>query len=121
MTLHNKTIGKIGEDIALHYLLDKGYTLLKQNYTSHWGEVDLIMQKENKVVFIEVKTKVGNLKGKPYDAVTPAKLHHLQRPIQYFLLDRKYKDFKYALDIISITLNTQLVKEDLKHFENIEF
>jgi putative endonuclease len=121
MSLHNKNIGRIGEEMARHYLQDHGYILLKQNFTTHWGELDLIMQKENKIIFVEVKTKIGDIRGKPYDAITPAKLFHLKRPIQYFLMDKKYKDFKYALDVISVTLNSQLLKENLQHFQNIEF
>ena len=121
MSLHNKNIGKIGEDMALHYLLSKGYILLKQNYTSRWGELDLIMQKDNKLIFVEVKTKIGNLMGKPHEAITLSKLFHLKRPIQFFLMDRKYKDFKYALDVVSVTLDAQLQQQNIQHFENIEF
>lgn len=121
MSLHNKNIGKIGEEIALQYLLQKGYILLKQNFTTHWGELDLILKKGNTVVFVEVKTRVGALKGKPYEAVNIQKLSHLKRPIQFFLLDKQYKDYKYSLDVISITLNAQLLQEDFKHFQNVDF
>lgn len=120
MSLHRQHIGKIGEATACDYLLTQGYSLIQQNYHSKWGELDIICQKDKTIIFVEVKTKVGTLKGKPYEAITASKLSHLKRPIQYFLLDIKYKDFKYRLDVISIVLDTQNQVEELKHFENVE-
>ena len=57
-----KIIGDLGEDIALKYLENLGYTLIERNYRGKQtrGEIDLVMTKGVVIVFIEVKsTKTG--------------------------------------------------------------
>lgn len=120
MSLQNKNIGRLGEDIASKFLLKKGYQIREKNFTSHWGELDLVVQKKDKIIFVEVKTRVGDAKGKPYESVNFYKLRGLKRAIQYYLLKNKLKDYKLALDLISIILNPDLSVKELKYFENIE-
>lgn len=47
--------GKIGEDAAVEYFKAKGYRLLARNYRSRYGEIDIICEKQNSVVFAEIK------------------------------------------------------------------
>lgn len=54
-------LGKEGEAAALGFLVDKGYSLLHKNWTHNKSEIDLVVKKENKVVFVEVKTRKNNL------------------------------------------------------------
>jgi putative endonuclease len=55
----NKRIGDRGEEIALRYLLRKGYSLVERNYRTRYGELDLILRHENTLVFVEVKLRRG--------------------------------------------------------------
>lgn len=119
MGKYKKDIGQKGEVEAIIYLQKKGYQILERNYYSRWGEIDVIAKKNAKITFIEVKTRVGTLKGKPYEAVNLRKISHLLRPIQYFLLQNDYKKYKLSLDVISIVLNADLTIKELKHFENV--
>jgi len=56
----NKTekqkIGDLGEGIACDYLKAKGHQIIERNYWKPWGEIDIIVEKEGVVGFIEVKT-----------------------------------------------------------------
>ena len=117
--MSNITTGRLGEQIAKDYLLEKGYQILEQNYHSHWGEIDLIVKKGDKISFIEVKTKVGTAKGQPYESFTPRKKHNLMRPIQYYLLQNNLKSYKLSLDVISILLEEDKSIEKIIHFENV--
>lgn len=119
MTLINKSKGQTGENIALGYLVKKGYTILYHNYHCHWGEIDIIAKKNSTICFIEVKTRTSLNFGKPYEAVNYAKVKKLMRPIQYFLLQKNYKEYKLSLDVISIIVNFDGTVNKLKHFENI--
>ena len=119
MSRHNKDIGQTGEKEAVNYLLKKGYQVIEQNFHSHWGEIDIISQKNKTLVFIEVKTRMNNGFGKPYESVNSAKIKKLFRSIQYFLLKKDFKDYKLSLDVISIELNSNLSLKNLKHFENV--
>ncbi len=117
--MDNRNVGQSGEKIAANYLQKKGYKILHKNFHTHWGEIDIIAEKNNKLCFIEVKTRINTSYGQPYEAVTDRKVQHLMRPINYFLLQKKYKDYKLSLDVVSIILNANKTINEIKHFENI--
>ena len=116
-----KTIGRLGEKIALEYLKDKGYKLLEKNFYCHWGEIDLIFKKNDKIIFVEVKTRVGEKKGKPYEAINFYKIQDLKRAINYYLLKKNCFQSKLSLEVMSIILNPDLSLKEIKHFDQISF
>lgn len=118
MTLYRKNIGKTGEEIALKLLQDKDYKIIFKNFRSRYAEIDIIAQKKDLYIFVEVKTRVGDAKGKPYEAINPQKIHHIKRAVEYFLLLNKIKGYKLRIDVISIILDSQLLPVEIKHFEN---
>lgn len=117
---HNKKVGKIGESIARKFLLDQDFIILDMNVTSRWGEIDIVASKRNALHFIEVKTRIGLLKGKPYESVNYFKLKTLGRSIEYYLLKNKIKNTKLSLDVVSIVLDEDLSLNKLDYYENVE-
>ncbi len=117
MTFVTKNTGATGEKIALNYLLEKGYKILKKNFQTKFGEIDLIAEKNKTVHFIEVKTKTSSSYSEPYESVTKSKLNKIKTIMDYYIKLNKLQNNKVSLDIISITLNKQITK--LKIFENI--
>ena len=65
--------GKLGEDAACKYLKKQNYQILERNYRKRYGEIDIIAQKSNKLIFAEVKTRSGERYGTPSEAVTFSK------------------------------------------------
>lgn len=61
--------GKIGENAACQYLLEKGYLILATNYRVGHKEIDIIAQDNQRLVFVEVKTRRENSLIMPQDAV----------------------------------------------------
>lgn len=59
-------IGKLGEDMVAAYLKGEGYLITRRNYHSRYGEIDIVAEKDEYILFVEVKTRE---KGSP---VTPA-------------------------------------------------
>lgn len=113
-------IGSVGEKLAGNYLIQKGYTVIQKNYRTRYGEIDLIARKNNIIIFVEVKTRQTDSKGKPYASVTPRKLIHQRRAIQWFLSAApENKHCKLRFDIISIEMNFD-GNPIIEHFENIE-
>ncbi|HCM67859.1 MAG: hypothetical protein A3F26_03710 [Candidatus Ryanbacteria bacterium RIFCSPHIGHO2_12_FULL_47_12b] len=53
-----RRIGNIGEDIVAMFLVKQGYRILDRNYLKKWGEIDLILEIDNLIRFVEVKTQV---------------------------------------------------------------
>ncbi len=119
MTLYKKNLGKQGEDIAFQYLTDHDFTIIDRNFRSKFGEIDIIAQKGTIIYFIEVKTRANLDKGKPYEAVTPRKIHQLRKAATYFLLQHDYKKFKHTISVISILFENQNVYQ-LQFFESID-
>jgi putative endonuclease len=112
-------IGKLGEQIALDYLTSRGIQAVEKNYRTKFGEIDLIARQANKIIFIEVKTRVGIQKGKPYEAVTKRKYAHLKLAGQFYVLKKNLKEYKLSIHVVSIVLTQNFKVEEIKHFENV--
>lgn len=119
MTLQRKRLGTSGEGIASDFLLKNGFTIIQTNFTCKLGEIDIIAQKNQKLHFIEVKTRIGVDKGQPYEAVNFRKLHHIKNTIDYYLLKNNIKNSKLSIDVVSIVLSRDNSVERLNLYENI--
>lgn len=71
-------LGVWGETRAAEYLQRKGYRLLQRNYHSRYGEIDLILEDADYLVFAEVKLRKNERYGTPGEAVTPKKQEKLR-------------------------------------------
>ena len=100
---HHNTTGKLGEQMAVEYLLQKGFVILHQNWRhSHW-EVDVIASLNETLHFIEVKTRRTKKFGYPEDDVTKKKVTNLINASEEFLY--LYPEWKrIQFDILSINL-----------------
>jgi putative endonuclease len=100
---HHNTTGKLGEKMALEYLLQKGFVILHQNWRhGHW-EVDVVASLNNTLHFIEVKTRRTKQFGYPEDDVTKKKVTNLINASEEFLF--LYPEWKrIQFDILSINL-----------------
>jgi putative endonuclease len=67
------SLGKLGENLAVQHLLDSGYKILHRNWTSGRYEIDIIAEKAEFIVFVEVKTRTENYHLHPASAVTTPK------------------------------------------------
>lgn len=112
-------VGKIGENSACEYLQQKGYLIIERNYRSKGGEIDIIIQKANRIIFVEVKTRVGDSKGRPYESVNYYKLSHLKRAINFYLLQNPHKNSKLSIFVIGIILNEDYSIKELKCYEDV--
>jgi len=72
-------LGRRGEGIAARHLERSGLTILERNWRCTQGEIDLIAQDGDEVVFVEVKTRSSVAYGHPLEAITPVKLARLRR------------------------------------------
>jgi len=123
MSQHNE-VGKIGEDLAKKYLQEKGYKILEQNYRTRFAEIDLIAEKsegffgENKLVFIEVRTKVAENFGSPEDTINRKKLFKVLQNAKSYT---GFKNWQGAcrIDAVCIVLNRDMSVTRLTHHENI--
>jgi putative endonuclease len=104
MAEHND-LGKIGEDLALAFLTQKGFLLRERNYRFARAEIDLIMFHEDDLVFIEVKTRQTAEIGEPYLSVTKSKQKQLIKAAHAYILSKDL-DVNARFDVVSIVHNS---------------
>lgn len=81
--------GLSGEDAACQYLEQKGYQILRRNFRTYVGEIDIIASKGPTLSFIEVKTRSSEQFGKPREAVTFGKQKKIRRSAETYLVMTK--------------------------------
>ena len=106
----NQETGKLGEDIAAHYLRQNGYKILDRNFECRQGEIDIVAIDKKELVFIEVKTRTSNKFGFPSEAVNKIKQKHMLQTINYYLYIRNLSDEFIRIDIIEIYINNNIYK-----------
>ena len=99
-----KRFGNLGEKFAQRLIKAKGYKILTTNFRSKFGEIDIIAQKNDFLVFIEVKTRWSNKYGKPEEAVTSKKLWKIKKTAEYFLLRNPSLPKKLLIEVVAIEL-----------------
>ena len=113
-----KTIGNFGENEAEKFLRKNGYKILERNYTTKLGEIDIIVQKDNYICFVEVKTRSNENYGTPRDAVNYHKQKKIISVAKYYMLT-KNKDMFLRFDVIEVVVNKDKTKvEKIEHIED---
>ncbi len=79
------TLGNQAEKVALSYLEQQGLTLIKKNYQTRLGEIDLIMQDGKSIVFLEVRLRKNNIFGGASESITKAKQRKIAKFAEQFL------------------------------------
>lgn len=103
MQSKSKQSGDIAEMMALNYLEQQGLKLINKNFTSRFGEIDLIMQDNDTLTFIEVKKRTSGIDN-AVESITYAKQKKLILTAQYFLLKIK-KTVNCRFDVVAIDGN----------------
>jgi putative endonuclease len=106
MAEHNE-LGKLGEELAIDFLIKNGYTILETNWVFQKAEVDIIAKKDNILAIVEVKTRSSIDFGLPQDFVKPKKIQLLVKAVNEYVI-AKDLDIDVRFDIIAIQ------KEDKK-------
>jgi putative endonuclease len=99
-----KELGKRGEELALRFLKRSGYKIIERNYVCKLGEMDIIAQEKDTLVFVEVKTRTSTTFGPPQLAVNPTKQMQLSKVALHFLKEKKHEDGKARFDVVAIVL-----------------
>ncbi|WP_294348485.1 YraN family protein [Sphingobacterium sp.] len=101
MAKHLET-GNWGEQMAMEYLIEKGYKIVLRNWRFKNLEVDLIVMDKDTLVFVEVKTRSGTDFGEPYEFVDVKKQRRLIRAAQAYILKTHYIG-ELRFDVVAIT------------------
>jgi len=122
MKQFNLQKGSRGEEEAARYLGQKGYQILERNHRTKFGELDIIASDKETLVFVEVKTKIGEDFGSPEEMINSKKLRQVKRTAQMYLLANealRQKHKQQRIDAVAIVLRENGSPERVSHYENI--
>lgn len=112
----NQELGKNGEFKAEKYLIEHGYKIRCKNYRYKGGEIDIVAQKGNVIVFVEVKTRSEQYMILPCESVTRKKQYRIKNTAYMYIAEKKIKGYYFRFDVLEL-----IKKEDkwfIRHIEN---
>lgn len=120
MKQFNKQVGAIGEQAAAQLLRKKGYQILESNFGTRFGEIDLIMKKDNVTIFVEVKAKTGDQYGEPWEMVGAKKLHQVKMMAQVYLTKNSLGEIPCRIDVVGVWLDREHRVDKIEHWEDVQ-
>lgn len=107
-------LGKSAEIAAAAELGRRGYRIIASNYSCRAGEIDLIAEHDDSLVFVEVRCKRSNAFGTPAESVTPAKQHKLIATAEHYLEANNLWDRACRFDVVEVlVINDKLTVSDI--------
>lgn len=100
--MQSNIYGKRSEIIATDYLKKKGYKILATNYTNKIGEIDIVAQDKDYMVFVEVKARLSQKFGHPLDAIDEKKQQKIHAVASLYLVEKRKYGKPCRFDAISI-------------------
>ena len=106
----SRAVGDIGEQRAVEYLQDRGFTMVERNVSSRFGEIDIIAMKDDVLHFIEVKSSYS------YEIavqnITPAKMKKFLRTVDVYMKKHQL-DITYSIDAVIVTTDEVVLLENI--------
>jgi len=118
MTNSPQALGSWGETLAMKYLMQRGYTIIDRNIRTPFGEIDLLAQIQDTLVFVEVKTRSTDSYGLPEAAVTRQKREHMVDSAVAYLQESSQLDANWRIDVIAPRKRSSDTPPEITHFEN---
>ncbi len=137
MAKHN-VIGKIGEDIAVKWLISNGFEIIERNYQKKLGEIDIVARlpagkagETRKIHFLEVKSVSYGTKGdleyavshetwRPEENVHKEKIRRIKNVIETWLIENNYNGL-WQIDILSVRIVPREKFAQVNVLENVIF
>ncbi|MFC1845048.1 YraN family protein [Thermodesulfobacteriota bacterium] len=102
MALKKNELGAKGEDLAIRYLKKRGYRIIERNYRVKLGEIDIIAEHGDDLVFIEVKTRSDTSFGSPFESITKQKQKKLSKVALEYIGKKKCHQSPARFDVVGI-------------------
>lgn len=112
-----QTIGKAAEDLACRYLQKHGLNLITRNFYCRMGEIDLVMQDKDHLVFVEVRFRNTEIFGGGFSSITAHKQKKLLKTAQYYLQQNKLVE-KVACRFDAIAISSLQSEANIEWIKN---
>ena len=105
-------IGQQGEELALAYLLKRGYKIICKNYQCELGEIDIIARDKDTISFVEVKNRTSSIFGFPSEFIDKKKQHQIMKSALTYIKKEKIAHKNLRFDVVSICgSDLELIKD----------
>jgi putative endonuclease len=111
-------LGRLGERLAVEHLERRGFAVLSQNYRTRWGELDVVVRDDQRIVFCEVKTRrLGSTT--PLEGLREGQQRRLRRMALSWLNDQPERLYAPELrfDAVGVTIDAAGRLVALEHLE----
>ena len=103
--MNTRKTGAGAEDAAIKYIVANGIEPVERNYTTPYGEADIIAKEGSVFVFIEVKARRNQKYGSPADAVTKRKKLRYLNIAQYYFMSKSIRDYEVRFDVAEVYIS----------------
>lgn len=110
-------LGRAGEQLVASWLEAHGLRVLGRNWRCAYGEIDVIAEEADELVFVEVKTRRGDSLGAPEEAITPRKRHRLILAAQSYIAELEADEERpYRIDVVAVQLTPSGKLLEIRHY-----
>ena len=111
-------LGRTGERLAAEELSRRGYRILERNFHCRYGEIDLVAEQQDELVFVEVKTRRGEAWGRPEEAVTVRKQRKIVQTALHYLDQHDDGERAWRVDVVAIQMSVRGKLEEIRVYEH---
>jgi len=116
--LNRQETGKLGEKLARKLLQKKGYHILETNFRCRAGEIDIVAQKEDCLVFVEVRTKSSRDFCTPEESITESKKERLITSALHYIDSHHDLPSSWRIDVVAIEVDDKGKSKRTELIEN---
>ena len=116
--MKRRDTGILGEKLARDFLTKQGYRIWETNYRCPEGEIDIVAQHKDYLVFIEVRTKKSLAFGSPQESITPAKMAKLRTTATHYRQSHRNLPPLWRIDVVAVQLNQKGTLSRIELIEN---
>jgi putative endonuclease len=116
--MDRQEVGKRGEKAAQKFLKKRGYRIRETGFRCRHGEIDIIVQKKDCLVFVEVRTKSNLDFGTPEESITQAKKERLIASALTYTTTHQDLPSLWRIDVVAIELDDKGKPKRIEHIEN---
>lgn len=101
---NRRRFGNASEVAAARFLEGKGYKILAHQFRTRRGEIDLVAEKDDELIFVEVKARKNTRFGYPESAVRRDKIRKMAMAASRYMEENKIENKSFRLDVVAMLL-----------------
>ena len=116
--MNRQEVGKLGEKLAQKFLKKKGYHIRETDFRCRTGEIDIIAQQKDCLVFVEVRTKSSLGFGTPEESITQGKKEKIINSALTYISTHQKLPPLWRIDVVAIEVDQKGKSKRIELIEN---